>query len=624
MNSMFSRILIILLASALPLAAAVTVTVAPNLTSPRPVGTSVAWTASVIDSSPGAHDYRFTVQTAGQPVRILRDFGTNNVWTWTHSQSEGTFTIGVVARNKTTKETATATAPYVLNSRLVGGRAAVNSTRNPLVALFSGPACLMPNLMRVRFRLSSDATGQNTNLIPCRVQAGVTSPDLTSMNFYVAGMYPATTYLMRWEVVQPNGTTIEVGTEYPFTTGNIPSTVPIPEVKVPPPSSSLQQPILLANYLNRIVPPVVVTATDLLGRPLWYYDTPGASIDRTTVDGTLMYRMAAPVTSDSMLREIDLAGNVLVETSVGRVSEQLVALGFRRILNFSHEVRRIYNPGKPNDGFIIVIAGSDIISTSYQGGTPQNPVDILGDEIIVLDKDLQVSWAWNPFLQLDLSRTAVLGEKCTVNTVCKPFTPGFTVANDWVHTNTVQHTPWDGNLILSLRSQDWVVKVNYADGAGDGRVIWRMGPGGDFTITTRTTEATPDIGYPWFSHQHDTEFELRGTGFGGRRVMTVYDNGNTRRAHFNRAAHSRCQSYAVDEANRTVNLNSNADVGVYADALGSAQLLSNGNFSCTSGTTIPTVTTENDRDGNLLYIIEWPTPTYRTFRMRDMYSAVTP
>lgn len=620
-----AALLTFIAAGALPVFATITVTLVPNLAGPQPVGTSVTWTATVADSAAGAHDFRFTARRAGEPVRILRDFGTSNVWTWTHSSYEGDFILGVVVRNSVTKESAAATANYGLRTRLVTGLAAINPTRNPLVALFSGPPCLKPNSMRVRFRQPGAAESQTTGLVRCRTQAGIASPDLTSMNVYVAGMYPRTTYMMRWETVSPAGATVLVGAEHPFTTGALPPAVNVPTftIKAPPPAGSEIQPVLIENYLNRGTSQVV-TATDLLGRLLWYYDTAGASIDRTTADGTMLYRKRGATSREGIIAEIDLAGNQLVETNVARVSEQLVAHGYRRIVNFSHEVRRIFNPGKPNDGFIVVIGGTDMISTVHQGGTPENPVDILGDEIIVLDQNLQLAWAWNPFQHLDVSRAAVLGEICTPTTICKPYTPGFTRANDWLHTNSVQYTPWDGNLIASLRSQDWVIKINYAGGAGDGRVLWRMGPDGDFSITTNGAGTSHDIGYPWFSHQHDAEFELRGATFGGRRVMTVYDNGNTRRARFNRAAHSRCQSFAVDEANRTVNLNINADTGVYAEALGSAQLLGNGNLNCTGGSLIPSTTTENDRAGAIQYHVEWPENTYRTLRMRDLYTPGTP
>ena len=261
-----------------------------------------------------------------------------------------------------------------------------------------------------------------------------------------------------------------------------------------PPSDSVQ-PIVLQSFS----PDHWNVATDLQGNVLWYAPYKDVTLTRTNPDGSMFVLHKNTASGQPGLRVMDLAGNIVVETNVNRVSEQLVAAGYRRIYNFSHDARRISNPGKPNDGYIVAIAGTDMVSTQYQGGTPTNPVDILGDEIVVLDNNLQLAWAWNPFVHLDVSRAAVLGETCyTTGTVCKPVTPGFSQANDWMHTNSVQYTPWDANLMISLRHQDWVIKLNYADGSGDGSVLWRMGVAGDFTATSRELRIRTMPGTPGF------------------------------------------------------------------------------------------------------------------------------
>jgi hypothetical protein len=33
-----------------------------------------------------------------------------------------------------------------------------------------------------------------------------------------------------------------------------------------------------------------------------------------------------------------------------------------------------------------------------------------------------------------------------------------------------------------MRNQNWIVKINYNNGAGDGSILWRFGPGGDFSL----------------------------------------------------------------------------------------------------------------------------------------------
>ena len=69
------------------------------------------------------------------------------------------------------------------------------------------------------------------------------------------------------------------------------------------------------------------------------------------------------------------------------------------------------------------------------------------------------------------------------------------VANDWTHGNSLQLTP-DGNILYSSRHQDWIIKIDYRDGTGTGNILWRMGPGGDFTFNNVNHDP-----WPWFSHQ---------------------------------------------------------------------------------------------------------------------------
>src|SRR5262249_56303521 len=89
-------------------------------------------------------------------------------------------------------------------------------------------------------------------------------------------------------------------------------------------------------------------------------------------------------------------------------------------------------------------------------------------------------------------------------------------AVDWLHINTVSMSPGDHNLVLSVRHQDWVIKIDYANGAGDGHVVWRLGQGGDFTVNF----TDPKL---WFSHQHTPHYVDDHT-------LILFDNGNTRRA----------------------------------------------------------------------------------------------
>ncbi len=65
-------------------------------------------------------------------------------------------------------------------------------------------------------------------------------------------------------------------------------------------------------------------------------------------------------------------------------------------------------------------------------------------------------------------------------------------------------------------------------------------------------------------------------------TIVVFDDGNTRQLT-DPNADSRGQEYVLNEQTMTATLVVNADLGNYSAALGSAQMLPNGNLAFTSG-----------------------------------------
>src|SRR5262249_48354371 len=158
-------------------------------------------------------------------------------------------------------------------------------------------------------------------------------------------------------------------------------------------------------------------------------------------------------------------------------------------------------------------------------------------------------------------------------------------------------------LVVSLRHQDWVIKIDYDNGAGDGRIIWRLGQDGDFTVNSTDPN-------PWFSHQHDAHFIDDAT-------LIVFDNGNTRRAS-DPNADSRGQVWTLDENSQTATLAFNVDLGNYSDRVGSAERLSNGNYCFTSGFIVTPPaggqSIEVLPDGTPTYVLQLPgVALYRSF-----------
>jgi hypothetical protein len=309
----------------------------------------------------------------------------------------------------------------------------------------------------------------------------------------------------------------------------------------------------------------------------------------------------------AVLREIDLAGNTVWETSVSRVNEQLAAMGRQPITSFHHDFFRDASTGR-----IFALCSNERFLPGVQQGAPPDGY-IIGDAIVVLDQNLQVVWSWDGFEKMDVTRAAVLGEKCRApgGGGCPLLTPPHTEANDWLHSNSIALAP-DKNIVISMRHQDWVVKINYSNGMGDGNVIWRLGRFGDFTFPSGDP-------FPWFSHQHDAEYD----GIDPQ-LMSIYDNANTRQTVVPNA-NSRGQVLRLDEVNRTVTFVLNADLGHYAFAVGSAQRLANGNYHFHSGTlnwpTAPAAqAVEVLPNGISSFRLQTNNFAYRSFRMKDLYT----
>jgi arylsulfate sulfotransferase len=259
----------------------------------------------------------------------------------------------------------------------------------------------------------------------------------------------------------------------------------------------------------------------------------------------------------------------------------------------------------PN-GNIMVLAATERLLTDVQG---PGEVDVIGDMILVLNRNLRVVWAWDSFDHLDVTRKAILDEKCVPGGGGCPIFRLAGTANDWLHGNSLSIAP-DGNILYSARHQDWLIKIHYADRAGSGGVMWRLGKDGDFRIVS----SDPN---PWFSHQHDAAFEQDGL----RTRMMVFDNGDTRQFE-DPSSHSRGQVLNIDENTLTATLAFNVDLGGYSLALGSAQKLDDGNYFFNSGWTPNGYShaLEFDSNENPVSLYDIETQQYRSFRMRDFYT----
>lgn len=619
--------LMALILSAAPALAAGTVTapgstvtvtsLTSNLTSPQPVGTDVTWTATATGAS--SIEYQFSVAYGVRPYRVVQDFSPKNTFTWSWL-TEGTYRVLVVAQQAGGGGTpGIRTTVYVLSAR-VTTQPTISLTANPLVALFSAPGCSSGAVFAIFGQIGS-ANYVATTSQPC---VGL------SYNTYLGGLKAQTGY---WAMaVYNNAGKVITSPAVAIATGTV--TEPIEPTSVIIPAGSKTSTADGINFFDLAAQNsfTYAYATDLRGNLVWYYPLAsysatgnGSYMARPVEGGTILMILGGTVgtptgfggiSTAQALREVDLAGNTIRETNVGRINEQLAARGDPVIDTLSHEAIRLPS------GHTLVLGSSEMLSTSAQGGTPSNPVDIIGDQVIDLDANFQVSWVWNSFVSEAqfLNRTAILNEKCgPPNAGCIPMgTVLATTANDWLHSNALAYDPADGNVLISQRHQDWIIKIDYAAGSGDGHILWELGNQGSFTLTNPNVDPSP-----WFSHQHGIWLTLNKDG---SKTLNTFDDGNTRCQNApSGTCQSRGQVWTYNESAKTATLDVNQYLGNYSGFLGWGQPLANGDYTWTSGgQSLPQGgfvgdAQEYSPSGVENYEVSVPSAMYREYRLVSMY-----
>lgn len=591
-----ASVLVVAAIAAQPASAAVTANL--NMTaSSIPIGDTDTFTASASDTSnPGAtftYQFNVKVSSAGS-YSMLKDFYKTNTFNWTPISHEGTYDVQVVVRSSA-GGSASAAQTVSVTSRVTGSSPVVNSTANTLVALYSAPPCVAPKQVRVRFHAQGETTWQMTPSETCNG---------FSLNFYVAGMRAATTYVLQQDTL--NGPFDTPGPQLNFRTGNVPSSFNTYSPFVIDPA----KPPTNTSYPIELHCTAESFATDVQDRVVWYLPLNAGSgyMTRAVPGGTFLVIMDDQPGDHKYFREVDLAGNIVRETNWTILNQEVNAYRTAHhqspstvTLNFiSHEGHRLAN------GYTLVLVSEERVANQGQGN-----VDVLGDIALVLDTNFQVVWAWDSFDWLSVTRKALLNNVCVARPGCpvnyfNKQTNGqtYTTANDWTHENSIAQDPSDGNLIISVRHQAWIVKVNYANGSGDGHIIWKLGNQGNFSLSSGTPSSE------WFNYQHDAEFQANG-------LLTLFNNNNLETG----GVDSRGQAWSLDQTHLVATPVINYDLGVQSFAVGSAQLLSNGNYWFGAGdvNSNETQTSEITPSGTLVFRDQDGQTTYRAFRMRSMY-----
>ncbi|MHB8476332.1 MAG: aryl-sulfate sulfotransferase [Steroidobacteraceae bacterium] len=497
----------------------------------------------------------------------------------------------------------------------------VQATANPQVASYS---MYLPQPGTVMVQFGADTSygtrtwTRATPTIPANYGGLV--------NIQVAGMRGSTNYHMQALITLANGVAYKDG-DHTFPTGIPPPTSPLQITSPggPPPQPGIQLFDTVEFGAAQYNPKLAQAfATDLQGNVIWTYSYAGSPANVITPikllpDGHFLVVLTVtsgptnsiiPPGTANEVREIDLAGNTIRDLQMAALNQSLAAGGFAglNLFAFSRDVLAL-----PNGHYVFLAQmAKDVPNvTGYPGNT-----NVAGDVLVDVDQNYKPDWVWNSFDHLDINRHPY------------QFPP------DWTHSDALLYSADDHDLLLSIRNQNWVVKIDYQDAMGTGNIVWRLGEGGDFKLVGGIDPTD------WFYAQHGINFFSPNTS--GVFQLGLIDDGDDRRfppgvvcgaAGAPVCQYSTVPVLLVDESAMTATLLHHyiAAANLYSFFGGQADLLPNGDIevdfaSAHSGATVqeyqPGATVVETSPQIVWQAVSPGYDQYRSMRLPSLYPGV--
>ena len=238
----------------------------------------------------------------------------------------------------------------------------------------------------------------------------------------------------------------------------------------------------------------------------------------------------------------------------------------------------------PNGNFLAMTANARMIENYVTSETdpdaPRATQPVVGDRFVEFTPDGEIVWSWDTFDHLDVNRWSYhLLEVYWHNR-------GFPHHLDWTHGNGITYDPNDDSVIVSLRHQDAIVKIDKASG----EIRWILGDHGNWKSPQKEKLLEPAHDLRWHYHGHNPRVTVDGT-------IVMYDNGLCRAEPYDPQAaphecFARAIEYEVDEAARTVrevwtSADDDDPERVISWAMGDAHRLANDNMLIVDSTCLP-------------------------------------
>ncbi|MEE2955100.1 MAG: aryl-sulfate sulfotransferase [Pseudomonadota bacterium] len=229
--------------------------------------------------------------------------------------------------------------------------------------------------------------------------------------------------------------------------------------------------------------------------------------------------------------EMDMCGNVInqfhatnrpwgpVDNSIGIEAESL-----------HHQPHEM-----PDGNYLALTANAKEIENYYTSeedpDAPRKTQKVVGDTIVEFTPKGEIVWSWNSFDYLDPMR---IGYQLT-DTYWH--TRGFPNHLDWSHGNGVSYDLHDDSILVSLRHQDAIIKIDRKTKD----IVWILGDHDGWEGELKEKLLTPTHDLRWHYHGHNPRVT-------GENQFVMYDNGVCRAMPFHgpSAPPHECFSRAIE------------------------------------------------------------------------------
>ena len=376
---------------------------------------------------------------------------------------------------------------------------------------------------------------------------GGTSWDATSStelamehSLIVLGMRAGRTYSVSAIATDAAGNVSESAPSV-FETPHLPREIPQPHVTVRQ-ANRMEPGVTLFSVIRRGVDGArledfgALVIVDDEGDVVWYYRNDfGAARPRRLQNGNLLF-----VGGRHRILEIDMLGNIVQQWHAIQASEAPADSTPVDVEAFHHEVIEL-----PSGNLLTLSAEARIIedfpTSEHDPRADWAPSTVVGDVVVEFSREGSVVRSWSLLDTLDphrIGRDALGGNWWSDEYSGSEESPP---VRDWSHGNSVEYDPSDDSLIVSMRHQDAVVKIDRETR----KLVWILGTHDHWQEPWRSHLLEPQGELEWQFHQH-------GASVTGDGTIVMFDNGNHRASVFQeampvRTSYSRAVEFAVDQ-----------------------------------------------------------------------------